>query len=75
MSTLSVIVITKNEERNIRACLKSVTWADEIIVVDAGSMDHTVDVAKEFTQKIFSRPWDGYGVAFNISTACSNGML
>jgi glycosyltransferase involved in cell wall biosynthesis len=65
VSTLSVIIITKNEERNIRACLKSVTWADEIIVVDAGSMDRTVDIAKEFTQKIFSRPWDGYGVAKN----------
>jgi glycosyltransferase involved in cell wall biosynthesis len=65
VSTLSVIIITKNEERNIRACLKSVQWADEIIVVDAGSMDRTVDIAKEFTQKIFSRPWDGYGVAKN----------
>ena len=65
MSTLSVIVITKNEERNIRACLKSVTWADEIIVVDAGSMDRTIDIAREFTQKIFSRPWDGYGEAKN----------
>ena len=65
MSTLSVVVITKNEERNIRACLKSIKWADEIIIVDAGSNDRTVDIAREFTQKIFSRPWDGYGEAKN----------
>jgi len=57
LSTLSVIIITKNEERNIRACLESVQWTDEIIVVDGGSIDRTVDITKEFTQKIFNRPW------------------
>jgi len=76
MSTLSVIVITKNEERNIRSCLKSVQWADEIIVVDAGSLDRTVDIAKEFTQKIFSRPWDGYSAAKNFGlTQCTSEWI
>jgi len=51
VSTLSVIVITKNEERNIRACLQSVAWADEIIIVDAGSQDRTMEIAKEFLKK------------------------
>jgi glycosyltransferase involved in cell wall biosynthesis len=69
VKTLSVIVITKNEEKNIRDCLKSVEWVDEIIIVDAGSQDRTVDIAKEFTQKIFSRPWDGYGAAKNFGLA------
>ena len=69
MSTLSVIIITKNEERNIRACLESVQWTDEIIVVDGGSIDRTVDITKEFTQKIFNRPWDGYGAAKNYGLA------
>jgi glycosyltransferase involved in cell wall biosynthesis len=73
VSTLSVIVITKNEERNIRACLKSVRWADEIIVVDSGSTDSTVDIAKEFTAKIFSRHWDGYGVAKNFGLSQCTG--
>ncbi len=40
---LSVIIITKNEAHNIRACLESVSWADEIIVVDSGSTDDTAD--------------------------------
>ena len=41
MADLSVIIITKNEAANIRACLESVAWADEIIVVDSGSTDGT----------------------------------
>jgi len=73
VSTLSVIVITKNEERNIRACLQSVAWADEIIVVDAGSQDRTMEIAKEFSQKVYSRPWDGYGAAKNFGLSQCTG--
>lgn len=51
---LSVIVITKNEEDRIKACLESVKWPDEIIVVDNGSEDHTIDLAKKYTDKILS---------------------
>ncbi len=67
MSTVSVILITKNEEANIRECLSTVTWADEVVVVDAGSSDSTVAVAGEFTKKIFVRPWEGYGSARNFA--------
>jgi glycosyltransferase involved in cell wall biosynthesis len=67
LETLSVIVITKNEENNIRDCLDSVKWANEIVVVDAGSVDRTLDIAREFTDNIFSRPWDGYGAAKNYA--------
>ena len=49
---LSVIVITKNEEARIKACLESVKWADEIIVVDNGSTDLTLEIAKKYTNKI-----------------------
>ena len=49
---LSVIVIVKNEEANLRVCLNSVRWADEIIVLDSGSTDNTLAVAKEFTDKV-----------------------
>ena len=49
---LSVIVIAKNEEKMIKACLESVKWADEIIIADNGSTDKTLDIAKKYTEKI-----------------------
>jgi glycosyltransferase involved in cell wall biosynthesis len=60
MNKISVTVITKNEEKNISECLKSVDWTDEIIIVDSESTDKTVELAKQFTDKIFIRKWDGY---------------
>lgn len=71
---LSVVVITKNEERNIAACLESVQWADEIVVVDAQSDDHTVDLAKRFTPFVLVRPWPGYGPQKNFAIAQTHGM-
>ena len=53
MAKLSVVVVTKNEEDNIRQWLESVKWADEIIVVDSFSTDKTIEIAKEYTDKIF----------------------
>jgi len=52
---ISVILATFNEEKNIKACLESVKWADEIVVVDGTSSDKTVEIAKEYTDKIFVR--------------------
>lgn len=59
---LSVIIIAKNEEDTIGNCLKSVQWADEIIVLDSGSTDNTVAIAKTFTEHVFETDWQGYGV-------------
>ncbi len=59
---LTVIIIAKNEEHNIRRCLESVKWADELIVLDSGSTDNTIAIAREFTDKVFSTDWQGYGV-------------
>ena len=59
---LSVIIITKNEEINIRRCLDSVKWADEIIVVDSGSRDKTVAIALEYTDKVYENNWQGFGI-------------
>lgn len=58
---LSVIIITKNEAMNIRACLESVAWADEIIVVDSGSTDDTVEICKELGAQVYVHDWSGFG--------------
>ncbi len=59
---LTVTIIAKNEEHNIRRCLESVKWADELIVLDSGSTDKTFAIAREFTDKVYSTDWQGYGV-------------
>src|SRR5437762_10684914 len=53
MPQISSIIITLNEEDNIKDCLKSVKWSDEIIVIDSGSTDKTVEIARTFTDKVF----------------------
>lgn len=57
---LSVIVLTKNEENQITACLRSVKWADEIIVIDSFSTDETVKIAEKLGVKVYQRKFDNY---------------
>lgn len=57
---ISAIIIAGNEEKNIRDCLESVKWCDEIILVDSESIDKTVEIAKEYTDKIFIKKWEGF---------------
>jgi len=66
MEKVSVIIITKNEEKNIERCLESVRWADEIVVVDTFSTDRTVEVCRRFTDKVFQENWLGYGLQKNL---------
>lgn len=73
MSSLSVILITKNEQENIRECLESVRWADEIIVVDSGSTDKTVEYTRKYTKKIFEREWQGFGATKNFALSKAKG--
>ncbi len=54
---ISAIVITFNEEQKIERCLKSMTWVDEIIIVDSFSADRTVEICKRYTAKIYQHPW------------------
>ncbi len=65
---ISVTVRTFNEEGNIRDCLESVTWADEIIVVDAQSTDRTVAIAREYTDRVIVRPWAGHIATSQFAT-------
>ncbi len=57
---LSVCIITGNEEDNIRRCLESVAFADEIVVVDSFSTDRTRAIAREFTDRVYQHRWMGY---------------
>ncbi len=59
---LSVIIITKNEALHIGRCLDSVSWADEIIVLDSGSEDNTVEICRRYTDKVFVTDWPGFGI-------------
>ncbi len=65
MTTVSVTVITLNESAHIDACLASVAWADEVIVVDSGSTDDTVARAQARGARVIVRPWPGYAAQKN----------
>ena len=66
ITNMSIIIITKNEADDIRECLKSIAWVDEIIVLDSGSSDETRKIALEFTEKVYvSEDWQGFGVQKN----------
>lgn len=66
-STLAAVVITKNEEGNIAACIEALRWADELIVVDAESVDRTVEIARRYADSVFVRPWPGFGPQKNFA--------
>jgi glycosyltransferase involved in cell wall biosynthesis len=57
---VSVYMITYNNEETIERALKSVTWANEIVIVDSFSNDRTVEIGRKFTDKLFQRKWPGH---------------
>ena len=57
---VSVIVLSRNEEPNIRRCLDSVAWADQVVVVDSGSTDDTVPIARSLGAEVVEQPWLGF---------------
>jgi glycosyltransferase involved in cell wall biosynthesis len=59
---LSVIIITKNEAPHIARCLDTVSWADEIIVLDSGSQDKTTALCRLYTDKVYETDWPGFGI-------------
>jgi glycosyltransferase involved in cell wall biosynthesis len=67
VTRLTVTIIAWNEEERLRACLESVAWADEIVVIDAESTDKTAALAREFTDRVWVRPWPGFEVQKNFA--------
>ena len=67
MALLSVTVITRNEAAHIEACLASVGWADERLVVDCGSTDDTVALARRAGARVIETSWPGYAAQKNVA--------
>jgi glycosyltransferase involved in cell wall biosynthesis len=67
LTPVSVTIITLNEESNLPRTLASLKWADEVIVVDSGSTDRTVEIAKQFGAKTLHNSWRGYGQQKNFA--------
>ncbi|MDA1000646.1 MAG: glycosyltransferase family 2 protein [bacterium] len=64
---LSVAIVTQNEASNVVACLDSVVWADEIVVVDSGSEDETREICRSRGALVVEAPWEGYSAQKNLA--------
>tara|TARA_Y100000588_G_scaffold387952_1_gene487017 strand:- start:89 stop:853 length:765 start_codon:yes stop_codon:yes gene_type:complete len=65
---ISVVIITKNEADHLAATLESVSWATDVVVVDSGSTDDTLEIARRYTDRVLTRDWEGYGAQKNYAT-------
>ncbi len=59
---LTVVIIARDEAARIEACLESVRWADEIVLLDSGSRDDTVAIARRYTDRVYDLEWRGFGL-------------
>ncbi|MFZ5803161.1 MAG: glycosyltransferase family 2 protein [Candidatus Omnitrophota bacterium] len=73
MPKISAVLITKNEEKRLPACLESLRWVDEIVIVDSGSTDGTLACARRFTDKIYTAPFVNYSAQKNQAMAYAQG--
>jgi glycosyltransferase involved in cell wall biosynthesis len=72
--TISVVIITKNEEASIERCLRSVNWANEVIVLDSGSTDRTVEISQELGARVsVTADWPGFGPQKNRALTLATG--
>ena len=71
--SLSVVIITLNEEANLARTLPSVAWADEIVILDSGSTDRTRAVAESFHAKFFVEAWKGFAAQKNSALEKASG--
>ncbi len=72
MTRLAAVVITYNAERGIVRCLESLSFCEEIVVVDSGSEDRTRELAGRFTRKVFLQPWQGYAQQKNYANGLTD---
>ncbi len=74
-ATVSAVLITKNEASQITPCLRSLSdWVDEIVILDSGSTDATLDIGKQYGAKVFVREdWEGFGVQRQRAQALATG--
>jgi len=77
MQSVTAVLITFNEEFNLKRTLPQLSWCDEIIVVDSGSTDNTVQLCKNFGCKVYHRDFDGYGTQkqYAVSLSRNNWIL
>ncbi len=71
--TLSVVLITLNEAANLPRTLKSVSWAQQIVVVDSGSTDATIEIARSLGAQVIEEPWKGFADQKNSAIAHATG--
>ena len=71
--SLSIVIITKNEEANLARTLQSVAWANEIVIVDSGSTDRTREIAESFHAKVFVEDWKGFAAQKNSALQKASG--
>jgi glycosyltransferase involved in cell wall biosynthesis len=74
-SKLSVAIIARDEEARIGDCLESVQWVDEIVVVDTGSGDRTLEICQKYPCHVHRAPWQGYAAAKNLALTLTTGDL
>ena len=63
----SVIILTYNEEKSIKSCLESLNWCDDVILIDSGSTDKTVEIAKSFKARVFNNAFENFGQQRNYA--------
>jgi glycosyltransferase involved in cell wall biosynthesis len=74
--TLSVAIITLNEEHNLARTLASVSFANEVVIVDSGSQDRTLEIARSFGAKVIEKPWQGFARQKNLAIEhCSSAWI
>ena len=71
--SLSVIIIARNEARRIEACLQSARFAEEIVLVDSGSTDDTVAIARKYADRVVETEWRGYGPTRQLALELATG--
>jgi|GEM_PF-105446 glycosyltransferase involved in cell wall biosynthesis len=72
--TIAAIILTKNEESDLPACLKSLSWATEIIVVDSGSTDKTLEIAKKYKAKVYKNKFENFAAQRNFALSKAAGF-